>query len=181
MRKILALAALLALVCGWVCPASAGQLINQRVRWITCTAAAGCIDSVSFSETGASNATRDTSVNIEIRKLETRGFIAAVSDSSLWARFTLYPRPGTTLGIAADSIYSFVEGVLPDGTMSGQLFLPLAGMLSTEIGTTNAFTFAISKARAGIAGMWGFTSIRWIVRGDMSGEYMGEVSFYQDE
>lgn len=181
-KRLLALAFVVGALAVLAFPSFAGGLHVEHVRWITSAAATayngGASDSAFFSETGAANATRDTSTNIDISGIFPGGSITPAADSSLFIRFTLKPLAGTTLGTGADSLYSYIETVHGDGAMSGVL-TNLTEVLSLELGTSNVFTWKITKARAAL--LYGASNIRWIVRGDLNGQWEGEVAFYSDD
>ncbi len=166
---------------------------RERVLWRTSAGnTAGYLDSSIVRENGSANATRDTTAWLSMD-----GFVpytantSTEADSTLFMRFAVIPTGSTTLAEGADSLYVYYQVAEdPNGPIDvtgGQELIAL------ENGTGNTFYWNIKQSSAvvgiplqPISGtapsnvqMFGFPWVRFIIRGDINGEYEGYVTRYK--
>jgi hypothetical protein len=134
-------------------------------------------DTAYFSSDGSANATRDTSVSFPGTEFapELIGRFTPAGDSTLWLRLTIYPRVGSSYTPGADSIYAYIQASDDNNNWAGLTNMTEILLLTTS--STGSASAGISMARALMQGQ-GRKRLRVILRGDMNGQFEGDVGWY---
>lgn len=182
MKKIVAGLVLAAAFCATAAHAQVPTgrvLFTENLKWRTKLAAqvGGFVDSTSFKETGAANATADTSVAFDAKDIAPQANgLTSLGDSTLWLRVEVHPVTGSSVNAAGDSMLITIEATDGDDNQFGAI-TNMNEIIGLEIGSTNAYSVPITWGRRP-AEQAGRKKLRVIVRGDMAGEYEGSIHYY---